>query len=326
MVFKHLQSCGNLARTIRIGTLYFTISISTMSNACSYPSVRFPSRLVGWGTDLDCNVGLWASRADDVVSFASLSGPEATRACTFTHNPIASASSLFEHIHRVNISFTLLFSKTVFQFYNWPDVLANPAWPWNFLRMNSKRTKCSQLWAERVRISLASLSGSGGTGPQCMFTRLWVLRDSLNCWRQQHCYSASALTQHQLNCSVTLIKIWYQVSADSEAAIKLLEYTGNASFQCPLFQWMCVLTIRFLIFSACFEVANPAWLWKGTEAGLVWRENALFAIARISQDLCNEIGYIYSTFLHCVFPCVSLKCFPQMMLGPIGWICLQGFP
>ena len=233
MVFKHLQSCGNLARTIRIGTLYFTISISTMSNACSYPSVRFPSRLVGWETDLDCNVGLWASRADDVVSFASLSGPEATRACTFTHNPIASASSLFEHIHRVNISFTLLFSKTVFQFCNWPYVLANPAWPWNFLRMNSKRTKCSQLWAERVKISLASLSGSGGTGAQCMFTRLWVLRDSLNCWRQRHCYSASALTQHQLNCSVTLIKIWYQVSADSEAAIKLLEYTGNASFQCP---------------------------------------------------------------------------------------------
>ena len=176
MVFKHLQSCGNLARTIRIGTLYFTISISTMSNACSYPSVRFPSRLVGWETDLDCNVGLWASRADDVVSFASLSGPEATRACTFTHNPIASASSLFEHIHRVNISFTLLFSKTVFQFYNWPDVLANPAWPWNFLRMNSKRTKCSQLWAERVRISLASLSGSGGAGAMHVYQALSAQR------------------------------------------------------------------------------------------------------------------------------------------------------
>ena len=137
----------------------------------------------------------------------------------------------------ISIGWTYLlhccFPRLFFQFYSWPDVLANPAWPWNFLRMNSKRTKCSQLWAERVKISLASLSGSGGTGAQCMFTRLWVLRDSLNCWRQRHCYSASALTQHQLNCSVTLIKIWYQVSADSEAAIKLLEYTGNASFQCP---------------------------------------------------------------------------------------------
>ena len=97
-------------------------------------------------------------------------------------------------------------------------------------------------------------------------------------------------------------------------------------FNAPLFQWMWLLTIRFLIFSACFEVANPAWLWKGTEGGLVWRENALFAIARISRDLCNEIGNIYSTLPHCVFPCVSLTCFPQMMLTPIGWICLQGFP
>ena len=91
---------------------------------------------------------------------------------TQLHQPPVYLSISIGWIYLLHCCFPRLF----FQFYSWPDVLANPAWPWNFLRMNSKRTKCSQLWAERVRISLASLSGSGGAGAMHVYQALSAQR------------------------------------------------------------------------------------------------------------------------------------------------------